>query len=182
MSLGSQAAGRQRLDPTHCRPQGSRSLQVEVESSSEPATSQTQSDQRHKPTSDPREAKFLASIEKLKSNISTTEGLLSRKLQEIKELKSFPGSTASGGHQEPQEPAPEAVHNQHDSSVPASLSAEDEKAALAHAHSIINRHISLLKSYNEIKNIAMGMLGLIAEKEGKRLKDVMDERGVNEDD
>ena len=105
-----------------------------------------------------KEAKLLASLETLKTQISITEKQLSTKLHEITQLDSFP------------------------SQQPRADPQDSDNAALAHARAIINKHISLLKRYNEIKDIATGMMGLIAEKEGRRLAEVMEERGVSEKD
>ena len=104
------------------------------------------------------QARMLSSIEVLKSNVSSTESQLSAKLHEITKIESFQSSQQSD------------------------TKTDTDKAAQAHAQSIINKHISLLKRYNEIKDIALGMLSLIAEKEGKRLAEVMEERGVSEKD
>jgi hypothetical protein len=60
--------------------------------------------------------------------------------------------------------------------------AERQKAAAAHAQSITDKHIAKLKRYNEIKDIALGLLNLIAEREGRRLADVLGERGLSERD
>ena len=117
------------------------------------------------PLSTSRHAKLLATIETLKSKTTSTETQLSTKLHMITQLSSFPISF----------PAPELRTDQE-------INQDQEKAALKHAHAIINKHISMLKQYNEIKDIAMGMLSLIAEKEGKRLVEVMEERGINEKD
>lgn len=61
---------------------------------------------------------------------------------------------------------------------------EDEtlKLALKSANAVIKEHIQLLHRYNEIKDIGQGLMGLIAEKRGCRIKDVMEEFGVDEKD
>ncbi|KAF3391363.1 Mating-type switching protein swi5 [Penicillium rolfsii] len=46
----------------------------------------------------------------------------------------------------------------------------------------VKRHIRLLHDYNEIKDIAQGLMGLIAEARGVRHVDVQREYGVNEED
>jgi len=108
-----------------------------------------------------KQVKLLKSIETMKSNISTTESQLSTKLHQITQLNCFPAPS----------PDEQAANQQ-----------TIDKAALQHAQTIITKHISLMKRYNEIKDIAMGMLSLIAEKEGKRLAEVMEERGISEKD
>ncbi|KIW76287.1 hypothetical protein Z517_11033 [Fonsecaea pedrosoi CBS 271.37] len=190
-----QSNGHELPIPTSHRKQSPQAPQAEVQSIvKELPTSLSKSDHRHKAPSDAKQAKLLASIEQLRSNISTTEARLSTKLREITQLKSYSTSASTANENKQgfnrgsssssqQVSVPEIFQQQHDSTtIPASMSVEDEKAALAHAHSIINKHISLLKTYNGIKDVAMEMLGLIAEKEGRRLKDVMDERGIDERD
>ena len=49
-------------------------------------------------------------------------------------------------------------------------------------NAIVQRHIKLLHQYNEIKDIGMGLFGLIADRRGVRVKDVFEEFGVSEDD
>ena len=113
--------------------------------------------QRTTTMSNVKETHLLASIETSKSKITDIEGQLSIKLQEFSKLKSFPAEQEG-------------------------LNEMKEITALGHAQSIINKHISLLKRYNNIKDIALKMLDLIAEKEGKRLAEVMEERSVSEKD
>jgi hypothetical protein len=105
-----------------------------------------------------RQAKLKTSIAALESKISKTEADLSAKVHEITQLSSFPSQL----HEE--------------------AGRDLEKIALGHAQSVVNKYISRLKQYNEIKDIAMGMLSLIAEKRGERLADIMDDRGISEKD
>ncbi|CZT21309.1 uncharacterized protein RCC_07172 [Ramularia collo-cygni] len=56
------------------------------------------------------------------------------------------------------------------------------KQALESANAVIKEHISLLHGYNEIKDIGQGLLGLVAEKRGVRVKDIMEEFGVGIND
>jgi DNA repair protein Swi5/Sae3 len=46
----------------------------------------------------------------------------------------------------------------------------------------VKRHIRLLHEYNEIKDVAQGLMGLIAEARGVRQVDVQREYGVKEQD
>ncbi|KAI2788261.1 DNA repair protein SWI5 [Penicillium oxalicum] len=46
----------------------------------------------------------------------------------------------------------------------------------------VKRHIRLLHEYNEIKDIAQGLMGLIADARGVRHVDVQKEFGVHEED
>ncbi|KAI9676615.1 MAG: hypothetical protein M1829_002932 [Trizodia sp. TS-e1964] len=42
----------------------------------------------------------------------------------------------------------------------------------------VKRHIKLLHDYNEVRDVAMGLMGLIAEQRGVRVKDIYEEFGV----
>ena len=59
---------------------------------------------------------------------------------------------------------------------------ETLKLALKASNTVIKEHIQLLHRYNEIKDIGQGLMGLIAEKRGCRIKDVMEDFGVDEKD
>lgn len=61
---------------------------------------------------------------------------------------------------------------------------EDEQTqrALSAANATVKRHIALLTKYNEIKDIAQGLMGLIAEQRGVRVGVVMEEFGMGEKD
>ena len=50
------------------------------------------------------------------------------------------------------------------------------------AQATVKSHIDLLHRYNEIRDVGMGLMGLIAEQRGVRVKDVFDEFGVNDRD
>lgn len=53
---------------------------------------------------------------------------------------------------------------------------------MKHASATLKRHIKLLHDYNEIKDVATGLVGLVAEQRGERVKVVMEEMGVGEED
>ena len=61
---------------------------------------------------------------------------------------------------------------------------EDEKTryALSGANAVIKDHIRLLHEYNEIKDIGQGLMGLVAEGRGVRIKAVMEDFGMGEKD
>ena len=61
---------------------------------------------------------------------------------------------------------------------------DEEKAqhALASANAAIKEHIRLLHEYNEIKDVGQGLMGLVAEGRGVRVKSVMEDMGVGEKD
>ncbi|KTW25935.1 hypothetical protein T552_03209 [Pneumocystis carinii B80] len=50
------------------------------------------------------------------------------------------------------------------------------------ATSTVKQHIMLLHKYNEIRDVALGLMGKIAEQEHCRLVDVMDRFGITKDD
>lgn len=63
-----------------------------------------------------------------------------------------------------------------------SLSAEQADASLAAAKAVIKEHISLLHQYNEMRDIGLGLMGIIADQRGVRLRDVQEEFGVDAKD
>ncbi|TKA72989.1 hypothetical protein B0A49_03066 [Cryomyces minteri] len=64
----------------------------------------------------------------------------------------------------------------------AETTAEATTAALHTAAALVKRHIKLLHDYNEIKDIGMGLLGLIADQRGVRIREVQEEFGLEGDD
>ncbi|KXL43656.1 hypothetical protein M433DRAFT_4458 [Acidomyces richmondensis BFW] len=66
---------------------------------------------------------------------------------------------------------------------PTDWSPEQKAAhALESARSVVKDHIALLHKYNEIRDIGQGLLGLVAERRGVRMVDVMGDFGVEEKD
>ncbi len=125
------------------------------------------------------------SLQTLQSKISTTEAQLSATLRQIAQLQTFP---------KPLDLNPDSDSDLASStpnlntSISTAISPtptpapSTEESALTYANHVFTRHITLLKQYNEIKDIAMGMLSIIADKEGRRLVEIMDERGMSEVD
>ncbi|PGH10122.1 hypothetical protein AJ80_07572 [Polytolypa hystricis UAMH7299] len=74
------------------------------------------------------------------------------------------------------------------SDLESEISETQEKLNAVHppqtrdASAIVQRHIRLLHEYNEIKDIGMGLLSLIADARGVRYVDVQKEFGVGEKD
>ena len=67
--------------------------------------------------------------------------------------------------------------------MPETWSEEEKtKSALETANGVIKEHIALLHRYNEIKDIGQGLMGLIADKRGVRVREVMEEFGMEEKD
>lgn len=63
-----------------------------------------------------------------------------------------------------------------------SISTETRTAVLDYANGVVKKHISLLHAYNGIRDVGQGLMGLIAEQRGVRVKDVMADFGVGEGD
>lgn len=61
---------------------------------------------------------------------------------------------------------------------------EDQRAkqALATANGVLKEHITLLHAYNEIKDIGLGLMGLVADQRGVRQKVIMEEFGMGDKD
>jgi hypothetical protein len=57
-----------------------------------------------------------------------------------------------------------------------------QNRTLTEAQRILNKHVTTLSRYNEIKNVAMEMLGILAEQKGMTMKEIMAERGIDEAD
>ncbi|KAI6813536.1 hypothetical protein KC332_g3484 [Hortaea werneckii] len=67
--------------------------------------------------------------------------------------------------------------------MPSEWSDEQKnKQALATANGVIKDHIQLLHKYNEMKDIGLGLMGLIADKRGVRIGTVMEDFGMDEKD
>jgi hypothetical protein len=62
------------------------------------------------------------------------------------------------------------------------LDTEDQTALMGEANKIIKEHIRMLHEYNEIKDVAQGLIGMIADQRGKRVVDVEGEFGVGKGD
>ena len=57
-----------------------------------------------------------------------------------------------------------------------------DEQIMVRARETVARYKQSVTRYNDLKDAAMGLLGLIAEKEGRTLKDVLEERGIEDDD
>ncbi|KAK8225715.1 putative DNA repair protein Swi5/Sae3 [Phyllosticta capitalensis] len=56
------------------------------------------------------------------------------------------------------------------------------RTALEEAKAVIKDHIRLLHSYNEIRDVGQGLMGIIAESRGVRIKDVLEEYAISAKD
>ncbi|GAB7362175.1 hypothetical protein MBLNU230_g2201t1 [Neophaeotheca triangularis] len=59
---------------------------------------------------------------------------------------------------------------------------QKSKQAFATANGLIKEHIALLHRYNEVKDIGLGLMGMVAEKRSVKQAEVMEEFGVGEKD
>lgn len=67
--------------------------------------------------------------------------------------------------------------------LPSEIGSEEKTArVLAAAEAKVKERIELLHGYNEIKDIGLGMMGLVAEQRGVRQIEVMEEYGVTSKD
>ncbi|KAL9612737.1 MAG: hypothetical protein Q9167_002676 [Letrouitia subvulpina] len=68
----------------------------------------------------------------------------------------------------------------------ADIEAKNEDAARKlrnpDAASTVNKHIELLHTYNEIRDVGTGLMGIIADNRGVRVKDVYSDFDVGEKD
>lgn len=70
-------------------------------------------------------------------------------------------------------------------SIPDQVSSDQDsrdKAALSSATATIKHHIATLHRYNEVKDVGQGLLGLVAEARCVRVKDVMEDLGLENGD
>lgn len=57
-----------------------------------------------------------------------------------------------------------------------------EAATIAAAKHIVSRHTAALTRYNDVKDAAQGIMGLLAERRGARVGEVMEEFGMGDGD
>lgn len=65
---------------------------------------------------------------------------------------------------------------------PDQLSQTTIDAVLEHSNKTVKQHIELLHAYNGIRDVGHGLMGMIAEQRGVRVKVIMDEFGVDAKD
>ena len=70
------------------------------------------------------------------------------------------------------------THTDSGASTSAISSSPPDTAVLGVARNIIAQHIKLLHTYNEIKDIGQGLMGLIADARGVRIVEVQEEFGI----
>lgn len=74
-------------------------------------------------------------------------------------------------------------HNHNDASMPEGHDNDiTDQRALGQARDTVARYKESVTKFNDLRDAALGLLGLIAEKEGRTLRDVLEERGIEDDD
>jgi hypothetical protein len=63
-----------------------------------------------------------------------------------------------------------------------SLTPEQKQFALREAKVVIKEHIARLTKYNEIRDVGMGLIGMVADMRCERVRDVQGEFGVGDGD
>lgn len=138
--------------------------------SSELAINPTSSSTMPPPTSslNPQSAAILTKISALESQLTTLRAELSSTQTQLNaKIKSNSQSHSSSSSH------PLAATSSHHFSQ---LDPSTETSALA--SSMVARHIKLLHEYNNIKDVGLGLMGLIADGRGCRLAAIMEELGV----
>ncbi|KAF2404490.1 hypothetical protein EJ06DRAFT_526569 [Trichodelitschia bisporula] len=59
---------------------------------------------------------------------------------------------------------------------------DEDVELMSAAKTIIKEHIGRLHTYNEIKDVAQGLIGMIAEQRGVRVRDCLEEFGLDAKD
>ena len=111
-------------------------------------------------------------ITQLKSTVEHTEAKLGETLAKLSALSSSQARLAIGS---PAKSTPTSI-------IKVSSLTPDQRHILNEAQKTLDTHIKKLGQYNQLKDMAMGMLGMIAEKEGKTLREVMKDRDVEDDE
>ena len=71
----------------------------------------------------------------------------------------------------------------HDAKSPCDSSPEQQATqALTSAHAVIKSHIALLQRYNEMKDVGLGLMGMVAESRGVRVSSVLEDYGMSDKD
>ncbi|RMZ83540.1 hypothetical protein DV738_g1087, partial [Chaetothyriales sp. CBS 135597] len=103
-----------------------------------------------------------SSIEHTKLQLSDTLDKLSANKQE-RQHSAFPAKSSSLA------------------TYPLSDLRPEQQQSFVLAQTILDRHIKQLGKYNQLKDIAMDMLGILAEREGKTMREIMEARGIEDD-
>lgn len=129
-------------------------------------------------TSSPQRGHKLQSPKSLKSDPSTTIADLTAQRAAL--LDSFASIPSISPLLQAQNQPTASTLADTDSGASASVisSSPPDTAVLGAAKNIIAQHIKLLHTYNEIKDIGQGLMGLIADARGVRIVEVQEEFGI----
>ncbi|EON66021.1 hypothetical protein W97_05264 [Coniosporium apollinis CBS 100218] len=166
--------------------------QIDPHSSSQLDIAQQSLSPTPKLTEPPKDKRIAAlearktSLEATLAHLTATRDSLSEQLSALPSisptLEYLNGSiTGEGLPHVPASPFP----SNHSSSPPSSQVSDpihSDAAVLAAAKAVIKRHITLLHDYNEIRDVGLGLMGLIADARGVRIKDVQEEFGIEAKD
>lgn len=73
--------------------------------------------------------------------------------------------------------------NHNDASMPEGHDDDiTDQRASGQARDTVARYKESVTNFNDLRDAALGLLGLIAEKEGRTLRDVLEERGIEDTD
>ncbi|RMZ86375.1 hypothetical protein DV736_g6396, partial [Chaetothyriales sp. CBS 134916] len=120
--------------------------------------------------SSPRATGLQEKIRQLQSSIEHTKVQLCDTLDKISASQQYRQHTSSL-------PKPSAL-----ATWPLSDLSPEHQQSLVHAQTILDHHIKQLGKYNQLKDIAMGMLAIVAEREGKTMREMMAAREIEDDD
>lgn len=62
------------------------------------------------------------------------------------------------------------------------LTASEEAEVSERAQVVIKKHIKLLHRYNEMRDVGMGLIGMVADSRGVRIRDCQEEFGIEDGD
>lgn len=133
-------------------------------------------------TSSPQGGHKLQSPKLLKSDPSTTiADMTAQRAALLDSLASIP-SISSLLQTQNQPTASTLADTDSGASASVTSSSPPDTAVLGAAKNIIAQHIKLLHTYNEIKDIGQGLMGLIADARGVRIVEVQEEFGIGTKD
>ncbi|RMZ78462.1 hypothetical protein DV737_g3901, partial [Chaetothyriales sp. CBS 132003] len=121
--------------------------------------------------SSPQAAGLQEKIRQLQSSIEHTKSQLCDTLDKI-----------SASDQNRQQPTSSPAKPSALATYPLSDLSPDQQQSLVRAQAILDHHIKQLGKYNQLKDIAMEMLGMVAEREGKTMREMMAAREIEDDD
>jgi hypothetical protein len=134
-------------------------------------------------TEAPRPPSNISRTQALTATLQTLQTERRVLLRQIAEILS--SSIPSSAPTEPQMETPVARYlpSIHAHSLPAPpLMASEEVEISNQAQVVIKKHIKLLHRYNEIRDVGMGLIGIVADSRGVRIRDCQEDFGVEDGD